>query len=77
MIHSDQKRLTPTCGGVGGRGCSKKFRIVETSENQYPIQDPNVENEAQFKKNKTQELMESEKTSLNRAPNQLKGKVQF
>ena len=37
------------CGG----GFSKKFRIVETSENQYPIQDPNVENEAQFKKNKT------------------------
>ena len=28
---------------------SQKFRIVETSENQYPIKDPNMENEAQCK----------------------------
>ena len=50
MIHSDQKRLTPTWGGGGGGGYSKKFRLVEKSENQNPIEDPNVENEAQFKR---------------------------
>ena len=47
MIHSDQKRLMPTWEGGG---YSKKFRIVETSENQYNIKDPNMENEAQFEK---------------------------
>ena len=31
-------------------GYSKKIRLVETSENQNRIQDPNVENEAQFKR---------------------------
>ena len=52
MIHSDQKRLTGEGGrgGGGGGGYSKKFRIVETSENQYNIKDPNMENEAQFEK---------------------------
>ena len=49
MIHSDQKRLTPPWGGGEG-GYSKRFRIVETSENQYNIKDPNMENEAQFEK---------------------------
>jgi len=52
---------------------SKKFRKVETSENQNPIKDPNMENQAQFKgKTKPKnEWKEKKKTSLNRAPNQL------
>ena len=47
-----------------GGGYSKKFRIVETSENQYPIKDPNMENEAQFKgKTRPKNQWKQKKTS--------------
>ena len=56
----------------GGGGYSQKFRIVETSENQYPIKDLNMENEAQFKgKTRPKNQWKQKKTSLNFAPNQL------